>query len=322
MTTGEHGESGPDERARVWVYQRTPRIELRQLRAFLAVAEELNFTRAAKHLGIAQPPLSQQIKALEHQLKVELFIRDKRQVELTREGAALVTFARQLTNTTLLATETVQAVARGEQGPLAIGSIFSAIYSVIPRILPEFVRRNPGVTLHLQEMTVSQQITALQDGSIDLGLVRGPVDEPNLEAVTLFDDPFIAVVPAEHELAGRESLTLTEVAAWPLIRVLPSANRDFSRRMFGALTDQGFKLNVVQAVSDTHTLLGLVAAGFGVSLVPESIRALGLNSLRYIPLSDSITTTPVQIIRRRSGAIPSTENFLKLAKTFYPHSDN
>lgn len=318
MSEGPKKTDGHQEsHARVWLYERTPRIELRQLRSFLVIAEELNFTRAAVRLGIAQSPLSQQIKSLEHQLKVQLFIRDKRQVSLTREGETLVVHARELINKTLLATELVRAIARGEEGPLVIGSIFSAIYSVMPRLLPEFKRRYPGINLHLQEMTVPQQLSALADGGIDVGLLRGPVADPELEAVTLLHDPFVAVVPTTHVFAGKESLTLREVASQPLIGVLPSANRDYSRRMFGALRDAGYSLNIVQEVSDTHTLLGLVAANFGVSLVPASIQNIQLDTVRYIPLSEPTPITHLQAVRRKDSLLRATTNFLKLVGELY-----
>ncbi len=221
------------------VYEHTPRIELRQLRYFLAVAEHLNFTRAAEQMGIAQPPLSQHILALERQLGVKLFVRSRRNVALTPEGEALVSFARRLNNTTQMAAQVVQAIARGEDGPLALGAIFSSIYAVIPRILPPFIKKYPKVKLHLQEMTISQQISALKEHRIDAGILRGPINERELEAVTLFQEPFVAVVPSGHEFCREKTLTLAQIANQPLISVYPTANRDFSRRMFGALLDQG-----------------------------------------------------------------------------------
>ena len=300
------------------VYEHTPRIELRQLRYFLAVAEHLNFTRAAEQMGIAQPPLSQHILALERQLNVKLFVRSRRNVALTPEGEALVSFARRLNNTTQMAAQVVQAIARGEDGPLALGAIFSSIYTVIPHILPPFIQRYPKVKLHLQEMTISQQISALKEHRIDAGILRGPINEQELEAVTLFQEPFVAVVPSGHELSREKALTLAQIANQPLIRIYPTANRDFSRRMFGALLDKGHKLNIVQEVSDTHTLIGLVAAGVGVSLVPASLQNLQIAQVRYIPLREKTPMTTLQLVYSKENLSTVLGNFVRMVERMAP----
>jgi len=309
-------ESEPFDQSggRTDVYEHTPRIELRQLRYFLAVAEHLNFTRAAERLGIAQPPLSQHILALEQQLNVKLFVRSRRKVALTREGEALIGFARRLDNTTKVAAEVVQAIARGEDGPLALGAIFSSIYAVIPHILPPFVRKYPKVKLHLQEMTISQQIAALKEYRIDAGILRGPINEPELEAVTLFQEPFVAVVASNHKFCNEKTLTLKQIAEQPLIRIYPSVNRDFSRRMFAALIDKGHKLNIVQEVSDTHTLIGLVAAGVGMSLVPASLQNLQIKQVRYIPLREPTPLTTLQLVHHRQNTSPVLLNFVRMVE--------
>jgi DNA-binding transcriptional LysR family regulator len=307
-----------DDKGRAEVYEHTPRIELRQLRYFLAVAEHLNFTRAAEQMGIAQPPLSQHILALERQLNVKLFVRSRREVSLTPEGEALVTFARRLNNTTQMAAEMVQAVARGEDGPLALGAIFSSIYAVVPRILPPFMQKYPKVKLHLQEMTISQQITALKEHSIDAGILRGPINERELEAVTLFQEPFVAVVPADHALCKDKTVSLAQIADQPLIRVYPTANRDFSRRMFGALLDKGHKLNIVQEVSDTHTLIGLVAAGVGVSLVPASLQTIQIAQVKYIPVREKTPITTLQLVYNKENASAVLRNFVSMVEGMAP----
>lgn len=300
------------------IYEHTPRIELRQLRYFLAVAEHLNFTRAAEEMGIAQPPLSQHILALERLLDVQLFVRSRRNVALTPEGKALVSFARRLNNTTQMAAQVVQAISRGEDGPLALGAIFSSIYAVIPQILPPFVRKYPKVKLHLQEMTISQQISALKEHRIDAGILRGPINERDLEAVTLFQEPFVAVLPSGHEYSKEKTLTLAQIADQPLIRIYPSANRDFSRRMFGALLDKGHKLNIVQEVSDTHTLIGLVAAGIGISLVPASLQNLQIAQIRYVPLREKTPMTTLQLVYNKENASAVLGNFVRMVESMAP----
>jgi DNA-binding transcriptional LysR family regulator len=324
---GEHHGSSPKvhvslppdaKGGRIETYEHTPRIELRQLRYFLAVAEHLNFTRAAEQMGIAQPPLSQHILALERQLNVKLFVRSRREVALTPEGEALVSFARRLNNTTQMAAEVVQAIARGEDGPLALGAIFSSIYAVIPRILPPFIQEYPKVKLHLQEMTISQQITALRDHRIDAGILRGPINERGFDAITLFQEPFVAVVPAGHRLGNECTLTLAQIADQPLIRIYPTANRDFSRRMFGALLDRGHKLNIVQEVSDTHTLIGLVAAGVGISLVPASLQTIQVAQVKYIPLREKTPMTTLQLVYNKENVSAVLRNFVRMVESLAP----
>jgi DNA-binding transcriptional LysR family regulator len=295
--------------------ERAPRIELRQLRYFLAVAEELNFTRAAERMGIAQPPLSQQILSLEHQLRVQLFIRSRRHVELTPEGRALVTNARRILNLTQSSARVVQAIARGEEGPLAIGAIFSSIYGVVPQILAEIVRTHPGILPSLQEMTVLQQLAALTDERIDLGLIRGSLSAPELDSMTLFEEPFVLVCPSEGPLALEGDVSLERIARMPLIRVIESANRTFSRQMMSALVERGYELNIVHEVSDTHTLIGLVAAGFGISLVPASLQNIQIPRVRYLPLHEETPSTALRLVWHRQNTSPVLVKVVDLVKT-------
>lgn len=298
--------------------EKLPRIELRQLRYFLAVAEELNFTRAAARIGIAQPPLSQQIIALEAQLGAQLFVRSRRAVSLTREGEAFVAYARRIINATQTAAEVIQSISRGEDGPLSIGAIFSSIYLVAPVLLPVFSQRFPNVRLQLQEMTISQQVAALNEEQIDVGILRGPVAMPGIETLELFEEPFVAVVPASSPLAKRKTLTVREIANEPLIRVYPSANRDYSRLMLASLSDAGYTLNVVQEVMDTHTLIGLVAAGFGISMVPASLRKIHIDGISYVEIEGDTPTTTLQLAWRSDSPSPILKHFIAAALELAP----
>jgi DNA-binding transcriptional LysR family regulator len=220
-----------------------------------------------------------------------------------------------LINLTQVAGEAVQAISRGEDGPLALGAIFSSIYVIIPQILPLFIRSYPKVKLHLQEMTISQQISALKEHQIDAGILRGPVFDADLETEILFQEDFVAVVAKNNELSSRTTLSLHEVSQQPLIRVFASANRDYSRRMFSALLDRGYVLNIVQEVSDTHTLIGLVAAGVGVSLVPASLQNIQISQVRYIPLNEETPKTTLELVWHRRNKSPVLLNFIDLVKS-------
>jgi DNA-binding transcriptional LysR family regulator len=158
----------------------------------------------------------------------------------------------------------------------------------------------------------------LKEHRIDAGILRGPIGERELEAVTLFQEPFVTVVPSGHEFCNEKTLTLAQIADQPLIRIYPSANRDFSRRMFGALLDKGHKLNIVQEVSDTHTLIGLVAAGVGISLVPASLQNLQIAQVRYIPLREKTPVTTLQLVYNKENSSAVLGNFVRMVERMAP----
>lgn len=278
-----------------------PRIQLRQLRYFLAVAEELNFTRAADRMGIAQPPLSQQISNLERELSAELFVRTNRSVALTEAGRALMTHAYRLLNAAEQAALDVAEIAKGDGGLLKIGAIFSAIYTVIPQALRAFSEMRPNVTVRLAEMTISQQIEALRSGEIDAGILRGPILEPDLMAQSLISETFVAAIPADHPLALKSMISLSELASAPLIIISPSLSRLYSMKMTTALLERNYSLNIIQEVADMHTLLGLVGSGLGLSLVPASLQAIQLVHVVYRPIKEPMPTSTLQIVWRRDN---------------------
>lgn len=296
---------------RMPVLEDLPKVELRQLRYFLAVAEELNFTRAAERMGIAQPPLSQQIISLEHQLGAKLFIRSCRRVKLTAEGIELQAYARRIINTTMLATESIRSIANGKNGQIALGSVCSAIHSLVPHILPPFAALHPGVRVHLQEMTVKEQFRALNEERIDIAIVREPMATTEFATQPLFTEPFVAAVNRNSPLARMNRLSLEQIAREPLVQVYRSANREYSDHMFSALMEQGYELNVVHEASDMHSLLGLVAAGIGVSMVPASLVNIQTANVIYVPLSDDVQNSTLSLAWNPEALTPSMDQFLK-----------
>jgi DNA-binding transcriptional LysR family regulator len=189
-------------------------MELRQLRYFVAVAEELHFTRAAARLGIAQPPLSQQVRRLEHDLGVQLFDRTHRHVQLTEAGRAFLTEAK---HTLIQADRAVDAARRARKpqaGRLVIGAQATAEVSVFPRLLPRFLRRYPNVDVMLQTpLTPQEQVVMLKQHQIDVGFLRLPVRDAALIVFPLLHEPLLAVLPRRHPLARRRSVSLQELAA-------------------------------------------------------------------------------------------------------------
>ncbi|WP_158967333.1 LysR family transcriptional regulator [Chachezhania sediminis] len=304
------------------VLEDLPKVELRQLRYFLAVAEELNFTRAAARMGIAQPPLSQQIISLEHQLGAKLFIRSCRRVKLTPEGTELQAYARRIINTTLLATESIRSMAKGKNGQIALGAVCSAIHSLLPHILPPFAACNPGVRVHLQEMTVNEQFRALKEERIDIAIVREPMATTEFATQPLFTEPFVAAVNRHSPLARMNRLSLERIAQEPLVQVYRSTNREYSDHMFSALVERGYELNVVHEASDMHSLIGLVAAGIGMTLVPASLVNIQTANVTYVPLSENVQNSTLSLAWSQCAMTPSMDRFLKSVTAYMSSVDD
>ncbi|WP_420144143.1 LysR substrate-binding domain-containing protein [Sphingobium sp.] len=290
-------------------------MQLRQLRYFLAVAEELNFTRAAERIGIAQPPLSQQISNLERELGAELFIRSNRSVALTEAGEALIPYAHRLLNDTDRAASVVGEIARGERGLIRIGAVYSAIYTLIPHVLRTFSLSRPHVKIQLAEMTIAQQIDALAAGSIDVGMLRGPIMEPHIETVSLFRESFVAALPADHRLAAQEVVPLEEIAMEPLIIISPSLSRLYGMRMLTALIERNYRFTIAQEVADMSTLLSLVGAGLGVSLVPASVQGIQIDAIVYRRIRETMPTTIFQLAYRDDVQTHIMPSFVTAATT-------
>jgi len=299
---------------RLPVLEELPKVELRQLRYFLAVAEELNFTRAAERMGIAQPPLSQQIISLEHQLKAKLFVRSCREVRLTPEGIVLQSYARRIINTTMLAAESIRAIANGQNGQIAVGAVCSAIHSLVPHLLPPFISRYPGVKVHLQEMTVLEQQRALREERIDVAILREPMANSEFAVRPIFTEPFVAAVSRNNPLARQSRISLSQIACEPLVQVYRSTNQEYSDHMFAALRKRDYELNIVHEASDMQSLLGLVGSGIGVSLVPASLQNIQIASVVYVPLAEEIEGSTVALAWRPDAMTPVLEQFLDVAE--------
>jgi DNA-binding transcriptional LysR family regulator len=259
-------------------------MELRHLRYFVVVAEERHFGRAAERLHISQPPLSQQIQRLEKELGLRLFDRDRRQVSLTGAGEQLLGYARQV----LVHAERTEGVAlqirQGSHGVVRLGFVGSALYGVLPSQVRRLREQEPGISLTVREMETGQQVEALLDGTIDLGIVRPPLDHPDVTLVDIETEPLVIVVPEAHRFAHRPSLHLQEMAEDEFVlfsRQLGTGYWDTAVQACGAA---GFVPRVAYEAEHIHTMVGLVAAGLGISLVPASVVRLQLPGVRYVSL--------------------------------------
>jgi DNA-binding transcriptional LysR family regulator len=289
-------------------------LELRQLGYFVAVAEELNFTRAARRVHIAQPPLSQQIRRLEQELGVDLFRRSKRQVALTEAGKEFLDQARRVLRCAAEAREAVGAVGKGERGRLAIAAIYSAAYVIVPRILRAFHARYPRVEVTLAEMSIAAQHRALHEGAIDVGIVRPPTFDTALNYLPIAQDRLIAVLPQRHPLARKQSVSLKEIAAEPFLSLPRALSQSEGARVAELFEGHGLSLDILHEVAEMHSLVCLVAAGLGVSVVPESVSHLRLAGIAYRALATKTPATPIYLVWKKDATSPVLPRLVETAR--------
>jgi DNA-binding transcriptional LysR family regulator len=288
-------------------------MELRHLRYFVAVAEELHFGRAAERLMIAQPPLSQQIQRLEREIGVRLLNRTKRRVELTEAGRLFLDEARRALDHAARGALVAQRAARGEVGRLRIGFVGSASYSILPAVLRGFRQQHPGVELSLQELTTSQQLDALIDRRIDVAFVRRPPQRAGITARVLIEEDFMVALPRTHALGSRSRIALAELANDRFIvfpRVLAAGLYDC---VVSACQAAGFSPQIVQETTQTPVMIGLVAAGLGVALVPASVRIFKWDNVAYIALRPPRPTTNIVLAWRSTEESQAVQAFFRQA---------
>jgi DNA-binding transcriptional LysR family regulator len=249
-------------------------MELRHLIYFIAVAEELHFSRAAKRLNISQPPLSQQIKHLEEEIGVRLFNRTKRRVEITPAGLVFLAEARQIITMSEEAVRRTIRADRGEIGQLAMGFIGSANYSVLPQVIREFRKRFQEVEITLTEMNTSHQIEAFLNGRIQVGFLRPPrgIEDKGISAEPIFREPLMVAMPTNHPLRGETVMPLRLLAKEPFIMIPRQRGPGFFDYIIALCQQEGFSPYIALEASQFHTIIGLVAAGIGIAIMPASMR--------------------------------------------------
>ncbi|MGC4000925.1 MAG: LysR substrate-binding domain-containing protein [Anaeromyxobacter sp.] len=288
-------------------------LELRHLRYFLAVAEELHFRRAAERLRMSQPPLSQQIKQLEAQLGFELFARTRRRVALTAAGRAFAPGARAVLDRLEQAAREARRVAQGESGALAVGFVASATYALVPRLYRIFRQRHPGVELTLVELSTAEQLEALASGRIQVGIGRPPVTE-DVTATLLAEEPILAALPHGHPLARRRTVPLASLAAEPFVFYPRRPRPNWLDVLQAEPRAAGFRPPVAQEVQELSTALTLVAARVGVTLAPASAAALRLAGVVFRPLAAPAPTTRLLALHRPDGPTVLVARLLAVAR--------
>lgn len=290
-------------------------MELRHLRYFIAVAEELHFGRAAELLGISQPPLSQQIQALERELGARLFERTNRRVELSEAGRLFLEEARQVLAQVDKAADVARRAQLGELGEMKIGFTSSAPFnSSIPRAIYAFRQAFPAVHLNLQEMSSKQVADALVDESIAIGLMRPLALPESLTALELFREPLVAVLSSAHPLAaGSENgLSLSALADEPFVFFPRSYGSGLYAQLLSLARQAGFSPHFSQEAGAAMTIIGLVAAGLGVSVLPASFQWMRIDGVVYRPLLDADAVTAVWLVQRKATPSAMAQAFVEL----------
>ncbi|HEY4804882.1 MAG TPA: LysR family transcriptional regulator [Paraburkholderia sp.] len=249
--------------------------ELRGLQCFVTLAEELNFSRAAERLHVAQPALSQQIRALEDRMGTQLIDRTRRPLRLTEAGQYLATEARQILGSLAEVTLGTLEIGVGRRGWLSIGFTRSSMYSVLPPALKAFHQAYPQVELKLFEMLTDEQTDALRDMRIHIGIGRQPLSTPGYTTLPLLRERLVVLMASDHPLARRKTVRIDELADTPLILYPKHQNAQFKRTVQALYRDAGVTPFVAHQAYEIQTAIALVAAGLGVTVVGESVARHG-----------------------------------------------
>jgi DNA-binding transcriptional LysR family regulator len=292
-------------------------VELRHLRYFVAVAEELHFGRAALRLHIAQPPLSQRIRRLEHELGVSLFDRTKRRVALTDAGRALLIEARLTLAQAERARQVVSQTALGEAGQLIVGYMASAELSVFPRLLPVLHKRLPAVELVLKLLGAAEQMQLLRSGEIHAGFLRLPAKDRTLKVVPLVSEPLVAALPEGHRLARRRSVALRELQGERFVLFPRPHAPGFYDFLLTLCRRAGVNPTVAHETNRLHTALSLVASGRGVSLVPRCVGQLGRAGVVCRPLRPRAPDTAVGLAYNPANASALLRNVVAVVEQVF-----
>lgn len=288
-------------------------MELRHLRYFVTLAEELHFGRAAERLHIAQPPLSQQIRQLETELGFELFHRTKRKVQLTEAGQVFLDEVQQIFKQLEQAIQVGRQTSRGEMGQLVVGFVSSAPYNILPKILRTFRSSVPEVRLELHELTTNEQFRWLRESRIDVGFVRPPIEDTfNFE--TIFQESLMVALPDTHLLANNSNVSLRSLKNEPFIlfpRLLAPGLYDL---IISLCQQAGFSPNVTQEAIQMQTIVSLVAGGLGIAIVPESLQNLQRTGVVYKIIQEPTPKTAIAIIWRQNDTSAIVQKFLEIAR--------
>ena len=291
-------------------------MELRHLRYFVAVAEELHFTRAAERLGIKQPPLSSQIRQLEHEMGAPLFHRLTRGVELTEAGALLLIEARQILDQVEQTKAGVQSRARGETGHIHLGFAGATYFQpLVPAVIRAYREHYPSVVLSPEQSNTPQLVAGLRSGEIDIAFVRPPIsDDEGLAIEPLVEEPMLIVLPASHPRAGDHSMPLEALARETLILFPRAIGPGLYDAVIASCQRAGFSPKLGQEAPQISSIVHMVAAGFGVSIVPQSIKQIHAEGIVFLGIDGDAPRTPISLAYRQDDHSTVVRNFVALVR--------
>lgn len=272
-------------------------IELRHLRYFIAVAEELHFGHAAARLNISQPPLSQQIQTLEQQVGARLLARTNRSVALTPAGKQFLADSRQILSQVDDAAARAARLHQGETGELRIGFTSSAPFiKAVSDTLSSFRQRYPDVHILTRETNTREQIAPLNEGTLDLGLMRNTQLPDTLAWRRILREPLLALIHRDHPLAAKEAVALAELAREPFVFFDPHVGTGLYDDILGLMRRYQLAPVIAQEVGEAMTIIGLVAAGMGVSILPASFHRVQLNEMRWVPIREADAVSEMWLV--------------------------
>src|SRR5246127_5435806 len=292
-------------------------LELRHLRYFIAVAEELHFSRAAERLHIAQPPLSQQIRKLEQYIGHPLFTRNSRTVALTQAGEALLERSRYLIRRLDDDLDTVRRVGRGEIGTLTVGFIGSAMLTALPALIGSYRKRFVKGDLRLRELTTSSLVDAIRQGAVDLGFLRDAGPTEGLIVENVLTERFVVAVAKKHPLASRQKISLVELKGEPLILFARELGPLAWDKTIALCETSGFRPTIVQDAPEWLTVLRLVSSGLGFSIAPACVATIQTPGVICRELTKCPISTNIELARRSDHLNPIMEAFLAQARKMF-----
>jgi len=288
-------------------------LELRHLRYFVAVAEELHFGKAALRLHLSQPPLSQQIMKLEEILGYALFVRTSRSVSLTAAGEAFLLRARRTLSNVQRDMDETRSIGRGEVGSLNVGFIGSGMLATLPAIFRSYREAYPKVHLQLHESFTSRVVEGLENGTLDAGILRDSDAVDGLHVTTILTETFVAVVPANHRCAGQKSISPGVLRDEPFVFYPRIAGKRAYENPLGIFEEYGFQPRIVQEATHWLTILRLVGAGFGVSIAPGCVRRFVSDEVVCLSLRGVKVMSQIELAWVKGDTRPIVEGFARIA---------
>lgn len=293
-------------------------LDLRQLNCFVVLAEQLHFGRAAAMLHISQPPLSLKIRALEEELGLMLFIRSSRRVELTHSGQIFLVEARRLLHDADKLKKLAHSLGVGAAGTLAIGFNAATVYQLMPSLVSAFSERYPNVKISLQEMVSAEQIKALQERRIDVGILRPPLPS-GFTSLSLCDEDMLVFLPAVHPLAKQKTIAIEALAQEPMVMFSKQEAAYLHHLVMDMCTEAGFVPNVRQETRHIHAIVALVGSGMGVALLPESATHIRMRGVEVRPLKvrsgkAAIRKAQYTLAVLDDNANPVAEHFMQVVR--------